>query len=133
MKRTRPDAPGESPDFTCRFCGRSVAGQAPGTRFRNHCPWCLSSVHRDEAPGDRQAACGGIMDPIAIAVRQGKEWTIIHRCRACGTLRENRAAGDDSELALLSLAVRPVAAPPFPLELLHDHFGQPEPGERGGG
>ncbi len=122
MKTTSSDPRGESPGFTCRFCGRSVPGQAPGTRFRNHCPWCLRSIHRDEIPGDRRAPCGGIMDPIAIAVRQGKEWTIIHRCRECGALRENRAAGDDSELALLSLAVRPVARPPFPLEGLEDHF-----------
>jgi hypothetical protein len=31
-------------------------------------------------------------------------------------MRINRIAGDDSELLLLSLAVRPLAQPPFPLD-----------------
>jgi hypothetical protein len=56
------------------------------------------------------------MEPIAISVRKDKEWVIIHRCRECGVLRENRIAGDDNETALLSLAVKPIAMPPFPLE-----------------
>jgi len=56
------------------------------------------------------------MEPIAVSVRRGGEWVIIHRCRECGALRANRIAGDDNELALLSLAVRPLAQPPFPLD-----------------
>jgi hypothetical protein len=60
------------------------------------------------------------MEPIAISVRRGKEWVIIHRCVTCGALKENRIAGDDNEMALLSLAVRPVALPPFPLDVLLD-------------
>jgi hypothetical protein len=102
--------------FTCRHCGRSVSLTAPGTEHRNHCPWCLRSVHLDKSAGDRAAACGATMEPIAISVRRGKEWVIIHRCNGCGALKENRIAGDDNELALLSLAVRPVAQPPFPLD-----------------
>jgi hypothetical protein len=70
----------------------------------------------DVRPGDRASNCGGIMDAVAITVRQDKEWAIIHRCQRCGILRENRIAGDDNEVALLSLAVRPVARPPFPLD-----------------
>jgi hypothetical protein len=49
--------------------------------------------------------------------RQG-EWVIIHRCTGCGELDSNRAAADDSPLLLLRLAVRPLALPPFPLDLL---------------
>jgi hypothetical protein len=56
------------------------------------------------------------MEPIAVSVRQGGEWILIHRCKECGALKGNRIAGDDNELALMSLAVRPVAQPPFPLE-----------------
>ncbi len=102
--------------FTCCYCGRIVSTAAPGTEHRNHCPFCLRSVHLDNQPGDRAAACGEIMEPIAISVRHDKEWVIIHRCNGCGALRENRIAGDDNEMALLSLAVRPVAQPPFPLD-----------------
>ena len=102
--------------FVCQYCGRAVNPEAVGTGHRNHCPWCLRSVHLDKKPGDRAAACGGIMEPIAISVRWNKEWVIIHRCTVCGALNENRIAGDDNEMALLSLAVRPVAQPPFPLD-----------------
>ncbi len=40
---------------------------------------------------------------------------------------------DDSEPALLSLAVRPVAAPPFPLEGLPRRFARGGPPETGAG
>lgn len=59
------------------------------------------------------------MEPIAVSVKGGNEWSIVHRCLKCGALRENRIAGDDDELALVSLAVRPIARPPFPLESIH--------------
>jgi hypothetical protein len=69
--------------------------------------------------GDRRCGCKGPMEPIAIWVRRGGEWAIIHRCQACGAVCSNRIAGDDNELSLLSLAVRPLAQPAFPL----DRFG----------
>ena len=58
------------------------------------------------------------MEPIAIAVRKGGEWVLIHRCSGCGTLDSNRSAADDNVLLLMQLAVRPLAQPPFPLDLL---------------
>jgi len=72
----------------------------------------------DIASGDRSAVCNGVMEPVAISVRRNSEWVLIHRCTECGALKENRIAGDDNELALLSLAVRPLANPPFPLDSL---------------
>jgi hypothetical protein len=51
-----------------------------------------------------------------VSAKKGNEWSIVHRCLKCGTLRENRIAGDDDELVLISLAVRSIAQPPFPLE-----------------
>ena len=45
----------ESEAFRCAVCGREVAPQGAGTRHRNHCPHCLSSLHLDDAPGDRAA------------------------------------------------------------------------------
>jgi len=56
------------------------------------------------------------MEPIAVSARRSGEWILIHRCQTCGDLRGNRIAGDDNELVLLSLAARPIARPPFPLE-----------------
>jgi hypothetical protein len=55
------------------------------------------------------------MEPVAVWVR-GDEWALIHRCLGCGTLRSNRIAGDDSVPALLALAARPLANPPFPVD-----------------
>jgi len=63
------------------------------------------------------------MEPIAVWVRHGGEWAIVHRCRRCGALSSNRIAADDSPLALVSLAVRALAAPPFPLERLAEMAG----------
>lgn len=93
-----------------------------GTRHRNHCPFCLWSRHVDQQPGDRASGCRAAMEPIGIDVRNDGEWAIIHRCTGCNTLRTNRIAGDDQELSLLQLALRPLANPPFPLD------GLPVPG-----
>ena len=76
------------------------------------------SKHLDVHPGDREADCGGMMEPIAISVRKNGEWSIIHCCRRCGALDANRIAGDDNELVLLSLAVKPLADTPFPLHII---------------
>ena len=104
--------------FVCEHCQRVVPGGAPGTEHRNHCPWCLWSRHVDLQIGDRRSGCRGTMEPIAITVRRDGEWALVHRCTKCGMMRVNRIAGDDSELLLVSLAVRPIARPPFPLERL---------------
>ena len=58
------------------------------------------------------------MEPIGIEVRPDGEWCIIHRCTGCKTIKTNRIAGDDHELALLQLALKPLSKPPFPLEVL---------------
>ena len=115
-RRPRPEAHG--PSFRCQHCRQEVPRAAPGTEHRNHCPLCLWSAHLDERPGDRASPCGGSMEPVAVAVRPDGEWALVHRCASCGVVRMNRIAGDDGEWALLSLAARPMAQPPFPLERL---------------
>ena len=65
--------------FTCKHCGRVVVPVGAGTQHRNHCPNCLTSLHLDNEPGDRAADCGGQMEPVAVWVRKGGEWAIIHR------------------------------------------------------
>ena len=105
--------------FVCRVCGGTAAPTGAGTAHRNHCPHCLCSIPLDETPGDRASRCGGVMDPICVWVRRGGEWAIIHRCRRCGVLHSNRVAADDNSFRLLSIAVQPLANPPFPLEYLN--------------
>ncbi|MGE5784826.1 MAG: RNHCP domain-containing protein [Myxococcales bacterium] len=90
--------------------------QVTGSEHRNHCPHCLHSKHVDLRPGDRLSACGGEMEPIAVWVRTDGEWSIIHRCRRCTSLKSNRIAGDDCQSGLLRLAARPLAHPPFSLD-----------------
>lgn len=109
-----------SDTFTCKVCGRIVVPYGAGTEHRNHCPNCLSSLHVDNEPGDREADCGGVMEPIAVWVRKNGEWAIIHRCRICGHLSSNRIAADDNPIKLMSLAMKPVAQPPFPLECIEE-------------
>ena len=80
----------------------------------------LSSLHVDEEPGDRASDCGGIMEPVAIWVHRGGEWASIHRCKRCGTLSSNRVAADDNPMKLMSIALKPRANPPFPLERIRE-------------
>ena len=52
--------------FTCKVCGRLVVSTGAGSSHRNHCPNCLSSLHVDIEPGDRESDCGGIMKPVCL-------------------------------------------------------------------
>ena len=106
--------------FPCRVCGRLVVPEGAGSGHRNHCPNCLSSLHVDVEPGDRGADWGGIMEPVAVWVRKQGEWAVIHRCRRCGALSSNRVAADDNPMKLMSIAMRPLSLPPFPLERIEE-------------
>lgn len=111
--------------FICKVCGRTVAPEEAGSRHRNHCPHCLSSLHVDQEPGDRASLCGGIMDPIGVWVRRDGEWAVLHRCRSCGAIRSNRVAADDNPTLLISIAVKPLACPPFPIWQVESGSGEP--------
>lgn len=106
--------------FTCKVCGRLCTPDNAGSSHRNHCPNCLASLHVDIEPGDREADCGGIMEPVAVWVRRDGEWAIIHRCRRCGALSSNRTAADDNPMKLMSIALKPLCEPPFPLERIEE-------------
>ena len=108
--------------FICKSCGKLIVPDGAGTQHRNHCPYCLCSVHVDNEPGDRASLCHGIMNPIGVWVRNDGEWAIIHRCKSCGALSSNRIAADDSPMLLMSIAVKPLSRPPFPLEKFEMHI-----------
>lgn len=86
-------------NFTCAQCGLHVQGDG----YTNHCPRCLWSRHVDEHPGDRQAQCGGMMQPVAVDGAPDS-YRILHRCRDCGLERWNRSASEDHFEALVALA-----------------------------
>lgn len=48
------------------------------------------------------------------------EWAIIHRCKRCGALSSNRVAADDNPMKLMSIAMKPLCEPPFPLERIEE-------------
>ena len=106
--------------FTCKVCGRLVVAAGAGSAHRNHCPTCLCSLHLDMEAGDRDADCGGIMDPVGVWVKKNGEWAIIHRCRRCGQFSANRVAADDNPVKLMSIAMKPLSQPPFPLERIEE-------------
>ncbi|MCL5410076.1 MAG: RNHCP domain-containing protein [Patescibacteria group bacterium] len=103
--------------FTCCFCGQRVLAK---TRLhqhqRNHCTNCLWSKHLDQSVGDRQAKCGGCMEPIGLTFKNegldkyGKaragELMIIHYCSKCGKISLNRIASDDDEQEILDILAK---------------------------
>ena len=78
--------------FICAHCGREV--KPLGYTSRNHCPYCLWSLHVDINPGDRANECGGLLRPIRSEPDARRGFIIIHKCDKCGEIRRNRAALD---------------------------------------
>ncbi len=88
-------------DFICERCGATVSGSG----YTNHCPRCLVSKHVDVFPGDRKAACGGLMEPAAYFIKHGEE-RLLHRCVVCGHEKENRVDEEDDRDVILRLVER---------------------------
>ena len=80
--------------FVCSHCGREVAPL--GYTSRNHCPFCLWSLHVDVNPGDRANPCRGLMEPVRAEPDPRRGFIIIHRCTVCGAVSRCRAAYDPS-------------------------------------
>ena len=79
--------------FKCKHCRRFVCPPHSGGRHRNHCPFCLYSLHVDDRkPGDRMSTCGCRMEPVGRFQRPNEEYVIIHRCMGCDFERFNRIA-----------------------------------------
>lgn len=85
-------------DFLCEKCGTSVKG----TGYTNHCPVCLYSKHVDIKPGDRLAACMGLMKPIRVEGTE-KEYRVIHKCTVCKYEKINKVVPSDSIEALVAI------------------------------
>ncbi len=86
-------------DFTCEHCGAHVKGDG----YTNHCPQCLWSKHVDVEPGDRAAACGGMMRPVILEGSTGT-YRIIQHCGRCGISRPIGVSKRDDMEAVLALA-----------------------------
>ncbi|MCL4374300.1 RNHCP domain-containing protein [Patescibacteria group bacterium] len=106
--------------FICGRC-RATVGDADrfltGTRHRDHCPHCLWSKHLDRIPGDRNAHCGGLMQPIGITFKtEGGEPVgepmVVYQCLDCGVVHKNRIAADDDNASIISVYCRSLKQPP---------------------
>lgn len=102
--------------FTCSLCQKQIStNNLYGSNHRNHCPFCLWSLHKDEKwPGDRVSPCQGEMEPIALTFKHegvdkftGKpkqgETLLIHHCKTCDKISINRIAGDDKPEEILKI------------------------------
>lgn len=76
--------------FICSNCGEEV--KPLGYTSRNHCPFCLFSLHLDINPGDRASECKGLLEPIRVETDPKKGYIIISKCKKCGEIRRNKAA-----------------------------------------
>ena len=76
--------------FICANCGAEVEPLEYSSR--DHCPFCLWSLHVDIMPGDRSNPCKAKLEPISAEPDAKKGFIINYRCTKCGEIHRNRAA-----------------------------------------
>ena len=81
--------------FICVNCKKRV--EPLGYTSRNHCPFCLHSLHVDINPGDRMNDCKGVLEPIQAIPDAKKGMIIVFKCKKCGKTVRNKAALRDGE------------------------------------
>ena len=90
--------------FICVNCLRKV----PKLNYtsRDHCPYCLYSMHVDINPGDRLEICHGVLKPIGVE-KFKDTYKIIYKCSKCNKIRKNIMAADDDMDKIIELSVMP--------------------------
>ena len=89
--------------FICLNCGRKVEPLLYTSR--DHCPYCLYSIHVDINPGDRLNTCLGLLKPIDIE-KYKDSYKIIYKCEKCGIIHKNIMAKDDDFDIIVKLSVK---------------------------
>lgn len=87
--------------FICENCGKEV--KKLGYTSRNHCPYCLYSLHVDIIPGDRKNTCHGKMKPFDIELNSKKGYVLVSKCEKCGEVKKNKCAIDDDFNQMLKI------------------------------
>jgi DNA-directed RNA polymerase subunit RPC12/RpoP len=88
-------------EFICLNCGKKVSKLNYSSR--DHCPYCLYSLHVDINPGDRKNTCRGLLKPIDIE-KFKDTYKIIYKCNSCGELHKNIMAKDDNYDEILKIS-----------------------------
>jgi hypothetical protein len=87
----------ENAAFICAVWQNRVTPLKNGS-YRNHCPFCLSSLHVDlNIPGDRKSLCHGVMKAVRLKFNGKKGWQLIHQCVKCGIEKVNKIAEGDEQ------------------------------------
>lgn len=87
--------------FTCIHCGKEISPL--GYTTRDHCPYCLYSIHIDIMPGDRANPCKGMLKPIGIE-KFKDTYKILYRCEKCNQEHKNIMANDDSLEEIINIS-----------------------------
>ncbi len=80
--------------FICKNCGKKV--EKLKYTSRDHCNYCLHSLHVDIEPGDRKNDCLGDLVPVNVLLNSKKGEVILFKCSKCGAIIKNIVAKDDS-------------------------------------
>lgn len=88
-------------DFVCINCKNEV--KKLGYTARDHCPFCLYSIHVDVFPGDRKNECNGVLVPVGIE-KYRNTYKIIYKCNKCGKMHKNIIADDDDFDKIIELS-----------------------------
>ena len=88
--------------FECKNCGKTVEPLKYSSR--DHCPFCLCSLHVDIMPGDRANDCHGVLVPIDLEFNQNKGYVVVYKCDKCGQKHKNKTADDDSKTVIQKIA-----------------------------
>jgi len=90
-------------NFICENCNKKI-DKHPEWSARNHCPFCLYSMHLDEKfPWDRLSNCHWLMKPIDIDYKKNKWNMIKHKCLKCSKEILNKIAPDDNFLEFIKI------------------------------
>ena len=89
--------------FLCAHCGETIPPNE--VTSRDHCPYCLTSLHVDICPGDRANPCRGTLIPIRTEPHPKKGFVIYYKCSKCNARVSNKAAmtgvcPDDTDLLI---------------------------------
>ena len=87
--------------FICDVCNASVPKLLYSSR--DHCPYCLYSLHVDINPGDRQNTCLGMLKPIGIE-KYKDTYKILYTCEKCHKPHKNIIAKDDDMNEIINIS-----------------------------
>ena len=88
-------------EFICHHCGKKV--EKLKYTSRDHCNFCLHSLHVDIMPGDRKNECKGDLVPINVIQTGKKGQVIVYQCAKCGKEIRNIVANDDDKNAIYEI------------------------------